>query len=153
MDKLEQSSRAYLKRKASAKDASVATDDRALQKIRDDFKRAMEMGDEKIELAAQTYELVDKHIRRLDADLKKFEAELEQQGAQSRAAAVVWRPRNAMQSHRNSHPDVLSLVTRNQGQRQGHQGVQTQGKRQGTEEEVRVVCRVSCVSALTLSLR
>lgn len=76
MDKLEQSSRAYLKRKA--KDASVA-DDRALQKIRDDFKRAMEMGDEKIELAAQTYELVDKHIRRLDADLKKFEAELEQQ--------------------------------------------------------------------------
>jgi hypothetical protein len=55
MDKLEQSSRAYLKRKT--KDASVA-DDRALQKIRDDFKRAMEMGDEKIELAAQTYELV-----------------------------------------------------------------------------------------------
>jgi len=28
----------------------------------------------------QTYELVDKHIRRLDTDLKKFEAELEQQG-------------------------------------------------------------------------
>lgn len=34
-------------------------------------------------LAVQTYELVDKHIRRLDTDLKKFEAELEQQGGVS----------------------------------------------------------------------
>jgi hypothetical protein len=31
-----------------------------------------------VALAVQTYELVDKHIRRLDNDLKKFEAELDQ---------------------------------------------------------------------------
>jgi len=78
LDKLEVSTRGYLKKRKTAKEGSV-TDDRALQKLKDEFKKAMEMGDEKVELAIATYELVDKHIRRLDADLKKFEAELEQQ--------------------------------------------------------------------------
>lgn len=32
-----------------------------------------------IELAQETYDIVDKHIRRLDEDLKKFEAELSQE--------------------------------------------------------------------------
>lgn len=50
------------------------------REIKEDLKRALELSDEKLALAAQTYEVVDKHIRRLDADLKKFEAELESQG-------------------------------------------------------------------------
>lgn len=29
-----------------------------------------------VQLAIQTYELVDKHIRRLDSDLARFEAEI-----------------------------------------------------------------------------
>jgi len=88
MDKLEQATRGYLKKKRGAKDTSV-TDDRALQKIRDDFKRAIEMSDEKIELAVQTYELVDKHIRRLDSDLKRFEAELEQQETKGKGKSIT----------------------------------------------------------------
>ncbi len=56
-EKLEQTTRDYLKQRKLTK-SSTATDDRALQKIRDEFKRAMEIGDEKVELAVATYELV-----------------------------------------------------------------------------------------------
>lgn len=46
-------------------------------KIRKRYTTCIEFADEKISLAAQTYEMVDKHIRRLDIDLRKFEVELE----------------------------------------------------------------------------
>ncbi|XP_055934405.1 inhibitor of growth protein 4-like [Argiope bruennichi] len=45
-------------------------------KIRKMFKKAQDYGDDKVQLAMQTYEMVDKHIRRLDADLARFEADL-----------------------------------------------------------------------------
>lgn len=41
------------------------------------FNRAKEYGDDKVQLAIQTYELVDKHIRRLDSDLARFEGEIQ----------------------------------------------------------------------------
>lgn len=41
------------------------------------FNKAKEYGDDKVQLAIQTYELVDKHIRRLDSDLARFEAEIQ----------------------------------------------------------------------------
>eukprot|EP01102_Stenamoeba_stenopodia_P005921 TRINITY_DN1662_c0_g1_i1.p1 TRINITY_DN1662_c0_g1~~TRINITY_DN1662_c0_g1_i1.p1 ORF type:complete len:215 (-),score=36.79 TRINITY_DN1662_c0_g1_i1:51-695(-) len=48
-----------------------------IDEIREAFKTSLEYSDEKVALAVQTYEMVDKHIRRLDTDLRKFEAELE----------------------------------------------------------------------------
>ena len=44
-----------------------------LQKM---FKKAKEISDDKVQIAIQTYELVDKHIRKLDSDLAKFESEM-----------------------------------------------------------------------------
>lgn len=41
------------------------------------FNKAKEYGDDKVQLAIQTYELVDKQIRRLDSDLARFEAEIQ----------------------------------------------------------------------------
>ncbi|KDR17905.1 hypothetical protein L798_08212, partial [Zootermopsis nevadensis] len=41
------------------------------------FNKAKEYGDDKVQLAIQTYELVDKHIRRLDSDLARFETEIQ----------------------------------------------------------------------------
>ncbi|XP_046668253.1 inhibitor of growth protein 5 [Homalodisca vitripennis] len=41
------------------------------------FNKAKEYGDDKVQLAIQTYELVDKHIRRLDSDLARFESEIQ----------------------------------------------------------------------------
>ncbi|XP_047364493.1 inhibitor of growth protein 5 [Vespa velutina] len=48
-----------------------------LSHIQSLFNKAKEYGDDKVQLAIQTYELVDKHIRRLDSDLARFEAEIQ----------------------------------------------------------------------------
>jgi hypothetical protein len=48
-----------------------------LKTIQDLFNKAKEYGDDKVQLAIQTYELVDKHIRRLDSDLARFEGEIQ----------------------------------------------------------------------------
>ena len=42
------------------------------------FNKSKEFGDDKVQLAMQTYEMVDKHIQKLDADLARFEAELKE---------------------------------------------------------------------------
>ncbi|XP_071943931.1 inhibitor of growth protein 4-like [Antedon mediterranea] len=49
-----------------------------LNKIDDAFSKSREFGDDKVQLAMQTYEMVDKHIRRLDSDLARFEMELKE---------------------------------------------------------------------------
>ncbi|XP_067006552.1 inhibitor of growth protein 4 isoform X2 [Anabrus simplex] len=48
-----------------------------MNSIQNLFNKAKEYGDDKVQLAIQTYELVDKHIRRLDSDLARFEAEIQ----------------------------------------------------------------------------
>lgn len=48
-----------------------------LKHIQELFTKAKEYGDDKVQLAIQTYELVDKHIRRLDSDLARFEGEIQ----------------------------------------------------------------------------
>ncbi|GBP04147.1 Inhibitor of growth protein 5 [Eumeta japonica] len=42
------------------------------------FGKAKEYSDDKVQLAIQTYELVDKQIRRLDNDLARFEGEIQE---------------------------------------------------------------------------
>ncbi|KAF0753553.1 inhibitor of growth protein 5-like isoform X1, partial [Aphis craccivora] len=49
----------------------------ALSSIQRQFDKAKEYGDDKVQLAIQTYELVDKHIRKLDSELARFEAEIQ----------------------------------------------------------------------------
>ncbi|XP_050302675.1 inhibitor of growth protein 5 isoform X4 [Anthonomus grandis grandis] len=55
-----------------------------LDKIQNMFNKAKELGDDKVQLAIQTYELVDKHIRRLDNDLARFESEIQDKALNSR---------------------------------------------------------------------
>uniref|UniRef100_A0A8C0D4Y1 Inhibitor of growth protein N-terminal histone-binding domain-containing protein n=1 Tax=Balaenoptera musculus TaxID=9771 RepID=A0A8C0D4Y1_BALMU len=57
---------------------SLSADQRVehLQKIQSAYSKCREYSDDKVQLAMQTYEMVDKHIRRLDADLARFEADL-----------------------------------------------------------------------------
>ena len=47
-----------------------------LGEIQSKQQRAINLSDEKVQLAVQTYDLVDKCIRKLDADLKLFDAQL-----------------------------------------------------------------------------
>lgn len=57
-----------------------------LKKIESAFAKSKEYGDDKVQLAMQTYEMVDKHIRKLDADLARFEADLKEQHAKETGA-------------------------------------------------------------------
>jgi len=59
-----------------------------MQQIRGKYQKCLEYADERVAIAVQTYELVDKHIRRLDSDLKKFEIELEAAGTPAPAGAT-----------------------------------------------------------------
>lgn len=45
--------------------------------IRSEYQKALEDADEKIHLATQIYDLVDRYLRRLDTELYKFKCELE----------------------------------------------------------------------------
>uniref|UniRef100_A0A0K2VH69 Inhibitor of growth protein n=2 Tax=Lepeophtheirus salmonis TaxID=72036 RepID=A0A0K2VH69_LEPSM len=56
-----------------------------MEKIQHMFKKSKEHGDEKVKIAIKTYELVDKHIRRLDSDLAKFESEIKEKGRLSQS--------------------------------------------------------------------
>ncbi|KAI9104552.1 inhibitor of growth protein 4-like protein [Phlyctochytrium arcticum] len=46
-----------------------------LSQISQSFKDTLKHGEDKVALAVQTYDMVDRHIRRLDDDLNKFEEE------------------------------------------------------------------------------
>ncbi|XP_056092406.1 inhibitor of growth protein 5b isoform X1 [Rhinichthys klamathensis goyatoka] len=49
-----------------------------LKKIENAYSKCKEYSDDKVQLAMQIYEMVDKHIRRLDADLARFENDLQE---------------------------------------------------------------------------
>ncbi|KAK3238098.1 hypothetical protein CYMTET_51869 [Cymbomonas tetramitiformis] len=49
-------------------------------KIEPNTKQCLQIADEKVQLAVQTYDLVDSHIRRLDEDLRRAEEDLRQGG-------------------------------------------------------------------------
>jgi hypothetical protein len=51
-----------------------------MEKIQHMFKKAKELSDEKVNIAVATYEMIDKHIRKLDSDLAKFESEMKDKG-------------------------------------------------------------------------
>jgi len=53
-----------------------------LDELQTKLQECLDWGEQKIKIAGQTYEVVDKHIRRLDQDLRKFEAELERERQQ-----------------------------------------------------------------------
>ncbi|XP_063041944.1 inhibitor of growth protein 4 [Engraulis encrasicolus] len=54
-----------------------------LRQIQQSYGKCKEFGDDKVQLAMQTYEMVDKHIRRLDTDLARFEADLKEKQIES----------------------------------------------------------------------
>ncbi|KAJ8279221.1 hypothetical protein COCON_G00062870 [Conger conger] len=54
-----------------------------LQKLQSAYTKCKEYSSDKVQLAMKTYEVVDKHICRLDADLARFEKELKEKLAVS----------------------------------------------------------------------
>ena len=64
-------------------------------------QKAKEYSDDKVQLAMQLYEMIDKHIRRLDTDLTRFEQELQLKESTQRRASVASMdgPSTSQQSH------------------------------------------------------
>lgn len=60
-----------------------------LCRIQELFQKSKEYSDDKVQIAMQMYEMVDKHIRRLDADLSRFEMELQLKDPSGRSASVA----------------------------------------------------------------
>merc|ERR1712025_539093 len=77
LQNIDEASDEYLRK---ARDLSTSQKSSEMDKIQKMFKKAKDHGDEKVNIAIATYEMVDKHIRKLDSDLAKFEAEMREQG-------------------------------------------------------------------------
>ncbi|KPP65661.1 inhibitor of growth protein 5-like, partial [Scleropages formosus] len=94
---------------------SLASEQRVehLQKIQAAYSKCKEYSDDKVQLAMQTYEMVDKHIRRLDADLARFENELKE--------------KLEVSSYENLERRTLKKGTRNLKEKKGPKGRSRKG--------------------------
>lgn len=73
-----------------------------IKEIQELFNKAKTFGDEKVLIAIQTYELVDKHIRRLDSDLARFEGEIQDKTINARGKSEETTGKNKRKSLRIS---------------------------------------------------
>ncbi|KAF4079783.1 hypothetical protein AMELA_G00182210 [Ameiurus melas] len=78
MDQLEQRVNEFF---ANAKKNKPEWREEQMEVIKKDYYKALEDADEKVQLANQIYDLVDRHLRKLDQELAKFKMELEADNA------------------------------------------------------------------------
>ena len=76
----------YLENVSEMKNSDKA---QSLSDIRQKFEKSNTYSDDKVQLAMQTYEMVDKHIRRLDTDLQRLEAKQRNQGKKAESRMFV----------------------------------------------------------------
>ncbi|KAF0290305.1 Inhibitor of growth protein 3 [Amphibalanus amphitrite] len=65
----------------SAKKLKPAEREQEYESIKRDYYKTLDDSDEKVQIAHQMYDLVDRHLRRLDQELHKFKMELEADNA------------------------------------------------------------------------
>lgn len=84
-----------------------------LSKIDELYQKAKEYSDDKVQLAMQMYEMVDKHIRRLDSDLGRFEHELQvKEGTQRRISVSNGGDGQSLSASRKKRPSESSIGTK-----------------------------------------
>ncbi|XP_064633598.1 inhibitor of growth protein 3-like [Lineus longissimus] len=104
MDSLDERIKSFFKKCLQPNvDADWKTDN--FGKIKEDYYNALENADEKVQLANQIYELVDRHLRKLDQELQKFKMELEADNAGitevlEKRSLELDIPQQAMNNHR-----------------------------------------------------
>ena len=77
------------------------------------FSKAKDLSDDKVQLAMQTYEMVDKHIRRLDSELQKLESEIKEK--QSGSGQLDQEPASKKRGGgRNRDKKTLALTQDNE---------------------------------------
>ncbi|CAG9824119.1 unnamed protein product [Phaedon cochleariae] len=80
--------------------------DTEFQSIRKEYYKNLEDADEKVHLASQMYDLVDKYLRRLDSELYKFKCELE---ADNKGITEVLEKRSLELDTPNTTPSIALL--------------------------------------------
>lgn len=77
-----------------------------IKAIQELFNKAKTYGDEKVQIAIQTYELVDKHIRRLDSDLARFEGEIQDKTINARGKSEETAGKNKRELSRPHSKEI-----------------------------------------------
>lgn len=86
MKSIDSHAKEYMKNLVTNKDSMTEEErKKRLHEIQVLFGKAKEYSDDKVQLAIQTYELVDKQIRRLDNDLARFEGEIQEKASSTRS--------------------------------------------------------------------
>ncbi|CAG0889776.1 unnamed protein product, partial [Darwinula stevensoni] len=62
---------------AKAGNLNQSERDKRFQEVQKEYYKTLEDADEKVQMASQMYDLVDRYLRRLDTELHKFKLELE----------------------------------------------------------------------------
>ncbi|XP_058818949.1 inhibitor of growth protein 4-like isoform X2 [Topomyia yanbarensis] len=106
-----------------------------LRTIQELFNKAKEYGDDKVQLAIQTYELVDKHIRRLDSDLARFEGEIQDKtlNAREKSEEQVTKKggRKKVKDVKNSAKKKRAASSEDEGRAAGATGTGVSGATSG----------------------
>lgn len=94
---------------ANARKMKPEQRDMDFDKIRKDYYKALEDADEKVQIANQIYDLVDRYLRRLDQELQKFKMELEADNAgiteilERRSLELDKPPPSSVKSEKRKH--------------------------------------------------
>uniref|UniRef100_A0A023GIT4 Putative inhibitor of growth protein 3 n=1 Tax=Amblyomma triste TaxID=251400 RepID=A0A023GIT4_AMBTT len=128
---------------ANARKMKPEQRDLDFDKIRKDYYKALEDADEKVQIANQIYDLVDRYLRRLDQELQKFKMELEADNAgiteilERRSLELDKPPPSSVKAEKRKH-----VATSLGGSSMSGSGQQPE-KRQATERVLPLAGEVS----------
>ena len=111
VEEIDELQKQYHPEARKAYEASKQPDKDKVEKILSHLKSCLKYSDEKVDIAMQTYELVDKHIRRLDDDLARFEAELEVPIVHGASANRKRKPQSRSQNSSRANKRQKSSAT------------------------------------------
>src|SRR5256885_9956991 len=78
MDNLDEQVKVFF---SNAKRMKLEQRDSEFTRLKQEYYKTVDESDEKITIATQIYDLVEKYLRRLDSELQKFKLELEADNA------------------------------------------------------------------------
>lgn len=105
---------------ANARKMKPEQRDQDFDKIRKDYYKALEDADEKVQIANQIYDLVDRYLRRLDQELQKFKMELEADNSgitevlEKRSFELDKPPPSCAKAEKRKHVALAPLVSQGQ---------------------------------------
>ncbi|ELT96557.1 hypothetical protein CAPTEDRAFT_180978 [Capitella teleta] len=106
MDALDDRVKTLFKKCATNPNLKQEWKDEQMQNIRKDYGKVLEDADEKVQMANQMHELVERHLRKLDQEVSKFKMELEADNAGitevlEKRSLEMDKPSQPLMSHRS----------------------------------------------------